>query len=205
MNLLFCLLSFVFNTTAIAKEVAKMQLTIDKSIMETRQIPFKSHQGKKEFDNYLTMELPYAPVEKLLHDLEKKISKKLITRMEAHITVVTPIEYNHILSPILSMNKIENIAKNLNIQNSPFKIKCLGKAQVNKDETYYLVVESEALEKIRSQITKEFIMDRGPIGLFKPIKGYYPHITIGFTKRDLHIEDGVIKNEETCIADVKVQ
>ena len=205
MNLLFCLLTFVFTSSAFAKDLVKMQFTIDKSILETKKIPFKSHQGKKEFDTYLTMELPFAPIEKLLHELEKKIGKKLISRKEAHITVVTPVEYMQILSPILSMNKIENIAKNLNIQSSPFKIKCLGKAQVKKDETYYLVVESEALQKVRSQITKEFIMDRGPMGLFKPIKGYYPHITIGFTKRDLHFEDGVIKNEETCIADIKIQ
>jgi hypothetical protein len=204
MKLLICFIIITFNALANSKEIPKIEFTLEKSIFETQKIPFKSHQGKKEFDTYLTMELPFAPVEKLLKELEKKIGKKLKTRKEAHITVVTPTEYFHKLSPIISMNKIENIAKNLKIQNSPFKVVCLGKAQVKKDETYFLIIESEALLKIRSEITKEFIMNRGPTGLFRPIKDYFPHITIGFTKRDLHIEDGVIKNKDTCIADIKI-
>ena len=33
---------------------------------------------------------------------------------------------------------------------------------------------------------------------------FYPHITLGFTKRDLHFEDGVRKDKSTCVADLNL-
>ncbi|MFZ4713528.1 MAG: 2'-5' RNA ligase family protein [Bacteriovoracaceae bacterium] len=179
--------------------------SINKAIFETKKIPMKSHNGKKEFERYLSMELPYAPVKALYQDLQKRLGKKLITRKEAHITVITPVEFDEALSSKLTMSKIEEIAKKYDIQNSPFTIKCLGRAEVKGNETYYLVVESEALTKIRSEIAREFVMNHGVMGVFKPVKYFFPHITVGFTKRDLHLADGVVKDEKTCTAPVIIE
>jgi hypothetical protein len=34
---------------------------------------------------------------------------------------------------------------------------------------------------------------------------FYSHITVGFTDRDLHEADGVIKNMDSCVAPVKFE
>ena len=60
--------------------------------------------------------------------------------------------------------------------------------------TYFVVVQSEDLISIRKKIQDSFVGKGGDKNDFNPLN-YFPHITLGFTKRDLHESDGVIKGK----------
>jgi len=171
---------------------------VDDSIWDSAQLNFVPHTGSGAFGSYVTMNIPQGPVVKTCKAIEKAIGKKLINRGEAHITVVTPPEYNKILKPFLTMERINQIAEQNLIQNSSFDILCIGsgQSQLNgkKEETFFFVVQSTDLLKLRREVSRAFEAAGGEKGLFDAEK-FYPHITIGFTKRDLHLSDGVVKNE----------
>ena len=61
------------------------------------------------------------------------------------------------------------------------------------EETFFLIVESKNLRIIREEIYKRFVSKGGNQKDFDP-HWFFPHITIGFTKRDLHESDGILKN-----------
>lgn len=89
----------------------------------------------------------------------------------------------------------------MQIQYSKFEIACLGvgKAKIGNSEekTFYAVVESQDLITFRQEIQKLVVSRGGTETDFNP-HNFYPHITVGFTSRDLHESDGVIKNKSTC-------
>ena len=64
-------------------------------------------------------------------------------------------------------------------------------------QTYYVVVSSEGMLDFRRTVTRAFIEAGGQADDFDA-EAYWPHVTLGFTKRDLFESDGVIKNLETC-------
>ena len=178
---------------------------IESSVQQNADLKFISHQGDGRFATYLTMEVQYSPVKKVFEQIQTKNQLKLKNRGEAHITVVTPIEYFDVLKSHLSMNEIDQLAQKLNIQAARFEIKCLGRGQVTAaqktDQTFYIVVNSEKLLEIRKEIQKIFEQKGGAVNAFKA-EQYYPHITVGFTTRDLHESDGVIKDEKSCVGDI---
>ena len=177
---------------------------IDYSVHENADLKFLSHRGEGRLDSYLSMEVQYPPVKKVYDKIQEKRSLVLKNRGEAHITVVTPIEYYDVLKSKISIQEIEELAIRIGIQSADFKIKCLGRGKLkvnNKtDETYYIVVDSDKLLAIRKEIQSLFEKKGGLVNSFNAAT-YYPHITVGFTSRDLHESDGVIKNSETCISD----
>tara|TARA_R110000868_G_scaffold202649_7_gene450369 strand:+ start:799 stop:1401 length:603 start_codon:yes stop_codon:yes gene_type:complete len=180
---------------------------IDKSVYATGQLAQLEHSGQGRFDSYLSMDIPFEPVEKLFDFLKTKTGLNLTSRGEAHITVVTPIEYFDVLKKHLSIADINKIAKKMKLQSSKFEIICLGQGskEIDKhlEQTFYLVVKSSDLIKIRTEIRQAYIKNGGDRSDFDP-NSYYPHITLGFTKRDLHESDGIIKNEKSCMSNVSV-
>lgn len=183
------------------------QFKLSKKVFDNSNLDFIPHQGGGPFDSYLTMEIQFEPMAELFKQLLIQKRMPLTNRGEAHITVVTPIEYNEVLKTKLSMKEIDNLAKEANIQSSKFETVCLGKGslEIEKklEQTFYVVVRSQALLKIREAIQKLFIKKGGDGNLFKPSQ-YYPHITLGFTKRDLHESDGVTKDERSCFGDLSL-
>lgn len=168
-------------------------------------VPFLQFAGPGEFDSYLTMNLPYGPMPELVKQIETREQVSLKTRGEAHITVVTPVEFWHQLKPYgISMKQIDQIAKDFKIQSSPFQIICLGRGEAvlagQPQQTYYVVVKSEALLAIRKNV-QELVQDTD--SAFKA-ESFYSHITIGYTERDLHESDGILKDSNTCIADIEL-
>ncbi len=169
---------------------------------------FTEHVGEGPFDSYLSQSVPYPPVAALLRQLEQTLAVRLKTRGEAHITVVTPVEYWNALRPLgISMSEINSRARSLEIQKAKFKVVCLGRgqAQVQGESlfTYYVVVESEQLLRIRQQVQQLVLKRGGGETDFLPGQ-FYPHITLGFSKRDLHESDGVKKDAQSCIAPIKI-
>lgn len=179
--------------------------TMSRDTLNGSLMNFISHQGPGPFDTYLTMEIPFAPVKRLYKDLSNRLGANLITRGEAHITVVTPPEFNNELKAYISMDEIDAIAKDMNIQGAQFSIKCLGSGSLLIDgkleKTFYIVVESKDLLKIRNKILETIQGEGGSPTLFKPER-FFPHITVGYSKRDLHDSDGIFKDASTCIENI---
>lgn len=183
-------------------------LTLKSSLLDGTSVKFLKFEGKGPFDSYLTMNLPFPPAAGLFKQVLVQEKTQLTNRGEAHITVITPVEFWNILKPQgVSMKEINKIAEDMKIQSSRFQPLCLGygKATVdgNSERTFYIVVASDDLINIRREIQKLFISKGGSESAFVPTN-YYPHVTIGFTKRDLHESDGVIKDAKSCVNDLQI-
>jgi 2'-5' RNA ligase len=175
--------------------LALSNLDLSKGVYSTSKLSHGSSGG------YLAMAVPFAPVEEVFDALGKNVNVKLKNRGEAHITVVTPTEFQGALKGKISLTVANQIADQMNLQDSTFKVECLGSGKVTSSsknlEAYFLVVSSPDLVDIRKQIAKKA---GNPIG-FDP-EDYRPHITVGFTERDLHVEDCVYKDLSSCVADL---
>lgn len=159
--------------------------------------PFIPHMEPRPFGSYLSRNVHYPPVRAKLEGLEARLGRSLKNRGEAHITVITPPEYDRALKSHISIERIHEIARNQDIQRTDFQVVCMGRGRKDADETYFLVVTAPALLEIRRHVHREFIAAGGSPADFDP-ENFYPHITLGFTNKDLHQEDGVIKNELSC-------
>lgn len=183
-------------------------LSLSDQVFNGSSVPLLKHSGQGEWDSYLTMNLPFEPVADLFAQLLVRQKTALTNRGEAHITVITPIEFWRVLRPQgVTLNEIQQIAQNSQLQASQFEIVCLGKGELKLAErtetTWFLVVKSADLLKVRHQIQQLFIAKGGKPEQFTAEK-YYPHITLGYTLRDLHESDGVIKDSTSCQEPVKL-
>jgi len=168
-------------------------------------MPFVHNDSPTYFGTYLIRNVPFDPIYRLKNQLEKNLNRPLIDRQEAHITVVTPPEYE-LIKDIVSINDIHAMIED-SLQDSKFEPICVGRgsAQItgNLESTYFVVVRADDLLEVRRQIAALFYSRGGDRSGFDP-EVFYPHITVGYTKRDLHMQDGVIKNQSSCIADIQM-
>ena len=168
---------------------------------------FIIHKGDKKLENYLALNLPYPSFAKLHLDLEAQYGK-LKNRGEAHLTVITPVEFESSLNSKLSIDEINKIAEDAQIQASKLRPICIGRgtSKVNEqnESTYFIVMEADELFDLRRKIQKAFVGKGGQIEQFNP-DHYFPHITIGFSLRDLHESDGVIKSKNACLAKLNLR
>ncbi|MGE5086297.1 MAG: 2'-5' RNA ligase family protein [Bacillota bacterium] len=181
-----------------------------KSLNYTDQIftpvPFVAHTEPGPFKSYLTMSLSYPGFESLLREVEKSTGTTLKNRGEAHITVITPPEFDTALSKKISMKEINTLAEKLRIQGTPFKPLCVGKGVATlhgaEQTTYFVVIESESLFKLRKAIQDLYIAKGGQAADFNPDL-FFPHVTLGYTERDLHFEDGIKKDVSKCFINLE--
>lgn len=166
-------------------------------------MPFVSHSLEKY--PYLALNVSFSEVNEIKNKLEQRMEKKLTNRGEAHITVITPPEYE-ILKDKMSMTTIDELALLSKIQEAPFQVVCIGKGMLSSpklQETYFLVVSAPDLISLRKKILQTYVSLGGSDQVnFKP-EEFYPHITIGFLERDLHIQDGVVKDHSSCYEDLE--
>lgn len=164
-----------------------------------------SHSGPGRWDSYLTMNLPFDPMRALLEQVQRRDGVVLKSRGEAHITVITPVEFWEVLKDRVSMDEIDAIAREAGIQESSFQVVCLGKGEAEVagriESTYFVVVSSDDLISIRESVRDLFVSRGGDPNAFNP-RHFFPHITLGFTQRDLHESDGIIKDSRSCVAKI---
>jgi len=172
-------------------------LSLDSSVFRNSELNQLSHRGDGQFSTYLSMDIQYSPVKELWKEIETLVGLKLKNRGEAHITTITPPEFFHQLKGVITIDEIEEIARKKSIQASKFEVVCLGRGQKDDMSTFYVVVKSQDLLDIRREVENLYLKKAGQPGKFKADR-FYPHITVGFNKRDLHESDGIIKDEKTC-------
>ena len=167
------------------------------SVDKTLGVPFVKHEKS---ETYLAMNLRYEPFKEFLEKVDRFTYRPVHGLNEAHITIITPNEFQDDLSQLLTIQEIEEISEKLNLQQSTYKPICLGKGSLLEKEkyfeAYFIVVESEAFLKIRKQIAELYKKRGGK--KFDPLN-YHPHIDLGFTDRDLDEKDGVIKDSKACM------
>lgn len=190
--------------TACARSAAPQEaapLSYSEQIYVPQPQAFLSYSGPGAFDSYLSLDLPYAPVQALLPQLERVSGQSLQSRGEAHITVITPVEYWQSLRPYLSLDEIAALAQSFALPERRFELRCLGSGRKfengSEQESFFLVVSAPALLEFRKAVQQRLIAKGGQAEAFDPAH-YMPHITVGFKARDLHESDGVIKDMGSC-------
>lgn len=162
----------------------------------------KTEISPEKHANYLSMPLLFEPISDARKQLEAKLNFSIKNRGEAHITVLTPPEFET-LKDLVSMDEINEIALKNDIQKSDLQFLCIGTGQKiagsKTMQTFFIVVKSNNLFKIRSEIEHLYKSraDRSSKSKFNSLH-FYPHITLGFTDSDLHEQDGVIKDQTSC-------
>ena len=191
------------SANAQSEDSPREEILVSSSILENSGLPFYSHRGNGRFDTALAMNVDYGPLLSVraqlneLLDFQLKFFVGWDPEGEAHVTTITPVEYYDVLKPHLSIERIEKIALENNIQGSDLKIIGVGSGskeiENSQESAYFIIVESQNLNTIRRKIHEEFIRGGGDPDNF------YPHITIGYTLRDLHESDGILKDAENSL------
>ncbi|KAJ2881120.1 hypothetical protein IWW38_005841, partial [Coemansia aciculifera] len=109
---------------------------------------------------------------------------------------------------------IEDIARQGSIQNARLQPVCVGRfkgglpnpaSEADKGcfLLYSLVVADVFgdLANIRQEVFKLYRKKGGEGALFQP-EGFWPHVTLGFDRRDLFIEDAIYKGSNFCYAPI---
>ncbi len=176
----------------------KKIITVSKDIFDHGDFLFASGSGP--YGTYFTLDIPFLPIKSVNEQLKGFHYKKLKNRGEAHITVLTPIEYHCYFaksSPKVSMDDIENLIRKRASSKINYNVLALGscamKIDGKKEETFFIIVKSQELINLRKLIWE--LLDNKMKSEFNPLK-FHPHITIGFTKKDLHESNGVVKDSK---------
>ena len=164
-------------------------------VVSCQNQPLAGQKKPASVKSYVSLDLEYPEYQQTLDRLDAFLSTKLINRGEAHITVLTPPEFK-IVTANTSPETIHQEWQEWKTKN--FKKVCLGEGQINEKKkflkTYYIVVESSELLAFRSYLKTKYAVTNFNAEVF------YPHITLGFTEKDLHFEQGVIKDQKSCPA-----
>lgn len=158
---------------------------------------FEVHEGRGRFDTYVTVRLPFAPAETVRKAVERKLGHPLRNRGEAHITVLTPPEYWNVLRKKLSADDLRALTGDCTLAKSRIVVRCIGRATIPGEATYFVVLEAPTLVDARRKIHEAWVAQGGEPDLFRP-EAFHPHVTLGYTKRDLHEADHVTKGPESC-------
>jgi len=162
-------------------------------VVSCQNQPLASVKKPASVKSYVSLDLEYPEYQQTLDKLDTFLSTKLVNRGEAHITVLTPPEFK----TVTANTSAEVIHQEWEEwKTKTFKKVCLGEGTVKDKKkvlkTYYVVVESSELLAFRKYVKTKYNVKNFEAEVF------YPHITLGFTERDLHFEQGVIKDQKSC-------
>jgi hypothetical protein len=180
-------------------------ISIPSAFLNSSAMPFQSHQGSG-LGSYLVLNLNFTLIKPIVDTLIKIFEGSLRGRGEAHITIISPLEFKSGLKSVLTIEEINSIALAYSIQSSTFSVLCLARqsqfdAKLGKRSfVYNFIVQSSDLLEIRKQIEARYIEKGGDASNFDPDR-FYPHITLAFEEHgDWFPEDQVFKTKKTCIS-----
>lgn len=87
---------------------------------------------------------------------------------EAHITVISPPEYQILASANVTIDDINDLATKYKIQQSTFQVVCLGRVELQTNVVYQLVVRSPDLVRLRTRLFQLYWHNGGNTALFDP-------------------------------------
>lgn len=151
---------------------------------------------------YVSLAVPFTAIQELKAQLVDGTGLTLRDRGEAHITVLTPPELAT-LRKRLSADAVFRAVGADSIQEEKFDVVCVGEGKKANRRVYFAVVKAAGLVERRQRLAAAFKDAGGAPGAFEA-EFFHPHITIGFTHSDLFQEDGVIKDEHSCVAPVVI-
>jgi hypothetical protein len=183
---------------------ALTNIELGRSILDPSPMIFIPHTGSpNSFSNALALNIEYDQIKKLRKIIENEIGTnlKFLTAWnidgEAHVTTISPPEYKDVLRHFISMRRINEIALEHSIQSADIRVLGIGSGKLamkkKDEETFFLIVDSNKLRNIRHKIYKEFVQNGGDPSAFDPT-WFFPHITVGYTKKDIHESNGLFKN-----------
>lgn len=147
--------------------------------------------------DYVSVVFDFASFEAARLELEPRFSLPLKNRGEAHVTVISPPEFK-ILAKVLSPKEIRStVEKRMDVTKIDASPVCVGEGVAAGDYTWFVVIEMPSLKKARREVAALFVKKGGVAAEFRS-EEVYPHVTLGFTKRDLHSQDGVVKDITSC-------
>ena len=205
------LVSCFHKTPSHAQSQPDKIILVDRS--EFHRKKFKSRYfGEGDWNGTLSMDIAYEPILRVRGEIEKKLyGGRLLNFLtswepkgEAHITTITPVEYQECMwsierkIDILHMREIEKIALKNKIQYSDLTIEGLGYGakqflgSQRVDQTHFIIVSSSNLLNIRHEVYNKYLEQGGDKDCWSPTD-FYPHITVGYTHKDIHYPD-VVKN-----------
>jgi hypothetical protein len=156
--------------------------------------------------DWVAVPLPFAPIDQLRQNLEKSINTKLQHRGEAHITILTPPEWS-ILSQVLKMEDVEKLVLKERLMKAKIKIKCLKKVTATikgrSEDSWFVAIDSPGMKDFRQEAWRLYVARGGTADDFK-WQRWAPHITVGFTARDLHDEDQINKEKVRCAMEINL-
>ncbi|KAF8969086.1 hypothetical protein BGZ46_010733 [Entomortierella lignicola] len=185
-------------------------IVINKKVLDGAAVPFVKNTGNALFTNWVGLNLDFAyvkPIFDLVNSTQSIANGTLLSRGEAHITVILPPEYDNILHPAgVTIDELNALALHKNqLQRSKFEIECLGRVQVvsQPDGVYQQAVQIilknfQDIVNYRWLVFDLFVKKGGNPALFDPAN-FLPHITVGFRHRDIFVEDGIFKGKNACI------
>ena len=174
-------------------------LTLSKDVFKS--VPFSSQYSA---DGALIRNVDYPSVHALVSQLNSLYQINLQDRNEAHITVVTPPEFQASIAKFVSAS--EMLARySPSIQSVPFDVVCVGsrKSSTAPNLVFFLVVKAPGLNAIRNDLAQEAASrarTRSVPFEFQP-EAFWAHITIGFIKGDVF---EFTKGPESCLPDVEL-
>lgn len=164
-------------------------LCVSLFVLSCQNQPLTTDKKPASIKSYISLDLEYPEYQQTLNRLDVFLGTKLINRAEAHITVITPPEF----TKLTAKASAETIHQEWEAwKTKTFTKVCLGEGSLKELKTYYVVVEAPELLTFREYLKNKYAVDD-----FKP-SVFYPHITLGFTEKDLHFEQGVIKDQKSC-------
>lgn len=170
---------------------------LDRSVLDNSNVSFIPHTTPKPYQRYVSYEMNYAPVKELLEVLKLQTGP-LKDRGEAHITVITPPEFDLVLGKLLTIEEINEVALAENIQDATFEPVCVGTGSKLDRTAYYVVVRAPELVRIREAVYALYLSKEGADPkAFNPHR-FFPHITLGYVNDDVHESDGLEKTDKTC-------
>ncbi|MEZ4872366.1 MAG: hypothetical protein R2827_09010 [Bdellovibrionales bacterium] len=136
--------------------------------------PFDFSKGIGLYDNYLTIDVDFEPIQKLRLQLEKNqgLDLSIIEKergQEAHITVISPTEFWS-LSPVISCEELHERARAEKLHQAPFKVEGIGQGTVREagllKRTFFLVICCPQLLEFRKSlerlpnISRQFVAEK---------------------------------------------
>ncbi|KAJ2354295.1 hypothetical protein GGF43_003284 [Coemansia sp. RSA 2618] len=190
--------------------------TLKDTALQSDRIPFDSHSDDMPFGSYLQQTLDFSQF-KDLFDAVNATAGSLQSRGEAHVTVITPPEFDRVLKPAgITIQEVEEIAQQARVQHARLSPVCLGRfngslpnpaADADKGRflLYSIVVADDFgdLLAIRKKVFDLYRKKGGEGALFQP-ESFWPHVTLGFDRRDLFVEDGIYKGANYCYARIRL-